>query len=604
MLAINKKWDGIIKSLGVVFGDIGTSPIYTLTVIFLLIKPTEENIIGVLSLVLWTITLLVTVEYAWLAMGLGKKGEGGTIVLRELLVSRLKSTKQIALVTFLAYVGISLIIGDGVITPAISILSAVEGLRLIHGLDSVTDNILLIIASIIAIILFFFQKKGTDKVAKAFGPVMLLWFLCLAVSGTISLFTNLHVLKAINPYYGLAFIFENGIGGFFILAEVILCATGGEALYADMGHIGRQPILRAWYFVCVALLLSYFGQGAFLINHPQTKSVLFEMIFNLSSFLYIPFLFLSIAATVIASQAMISAIFSIVYQGILTNVMPMFKVDFTSSAFRSQIYIGAVNWSMFVAVIFIIFQFEKSEKLASAYGLAVTGTMFLTGIMISWIFYLKNELFKSTIAISVTIVDLIFLIANVYKIPHGGFWSIIIAAFPFIIILIYTKGQKVLYKELQFMDVEHFIKNYKIFYNSCNKIEGTALYFTKLSDRIHPYIVDIMFTNNILYDDNIIVTIVQRDDPFGVTGRYISCLDEGLSVFEIQVGYMEIPDIESLLRENGIEEKTIFYGIEEIQTENFFWQIFSIIRKLTPKFVLFFKLQTFKLHGVVTSVKM
>jgi KUP system potassium uptake protein len=274
---------GIIKSLGLVFGDIGTSPIYTITVVFLLTEPTQANVMGVLSLIAWTMTILVTVEYAWLAMSLAKRGEGGTIVLKEILVPMLKKSRQVSFVTLLSFIGISLLIGDGVITPAISILSAVEGSLLIPGLEKMSQGLLILIAGIIAVVLFSFQRKGTEKVAWTFGPVMVIWFLSLTISGVISIMHAPYVIKSINPYYALRFLTENGISGFFILSEVFLCATGGEALYADMGHLGRKPIVRAWYFVFLALLLNYLGQGAFLIEHPQTKSTLFEMILHQSA---------------------------------------------------------------------------------------------------------------------------------------------------------------------------------------------------------------------------------------------------------------------------------------------------------------------------------
>src|SRR4030042_3773283 len=227
---------GIIKSFGLVFGNIGTSPIYTLTVIILFLKPTVDNIIGILSLIFWSLVILVYVEYAWLAMSLGKKGEGGTIVLKELLVSLLRSRRQVAFVTILSFLGISLFLGDGVITPAISMLSAVEGTLLIPGFENTRQEVLILIASIIAIILFFFQRRGTEKVAGAFGPVMLLWFLALAVSGIVSILQVPSILKAVNPYYAFRFLLVHGIAGFFVLSEVILCATGGVELYGAIGH--------------------------------------------------------------------------------------------------------------------------------------------------------------------------------------------------------------------------------------------------------------------------------------------------------------------------------------------------------------------------------
>ncbi len=595
---------GIIKSLGLVFGDIGTSPIYTLTVIFLLTEHTEANVLGILSLITWTLIIVVTVEYAWLAMSLGQKGEGGTIVLKELLVRLLKSGRRVTFVTLLSYIGISLLFGDGVITPAISILSAVEGLKLIPGLETTGQGILVLIAGIIAIALFCIQKKGTEKVAWAFGPVMVLWFLSIAVSGFVSILNVPSILAAINPYHGFRFLVENGIPGFFLLSQVILCATGGEALYADMGQLGKLPIIRAWYFVFFALLLNYLGQGAFIIQHPDSKNVLFEMVFQQAQVLYVPFLIVSVCATVIASQAMISGMFSIVYQGITTRVLPMLKVDYTSSELMSQIYIDAVNWILLISVLFIMVEFKESHRLAAAYGLAVTGTMALTGIMMTLIFYLKNKMFKFAIALVVTFVDLAFLVSSLYKIPHGGYWSLILASIPFGIILIYTTGQKRLYQALKPMDLEVFLKKYDQLYLNTTKIKGTALFFAKDIKKIPPYIVNTMFNNNIIYEDNIIVSIIKLDDPFGVSGSLKDNITAGLRVFEIETGYMEVVDVDKILKMYGINEKTIFYGIEDIVTDNLIWKIYSTIKRVSPAVVQFYKLPSQKLHGVITRIEM
>ena len=597
---------GIIKSLGLVFGDIGTSPIYTLTVIFLLptIVRTEDSVIGVLSLIVWTLIILVTVEYAWLAMSLGRRGEGGTIVLRELLVPLLKSGRQATVVTLLSFIGISLIIGDGVITPAISILSAVEGMLLIKGFEGTNQTSLVIIAGSIAILLFSFQKKGTERVAKAFGPLMVLWFAALTISGIASIYYMPSVVKAVNPYYAFKFMAQHGIAGFFVLSEVILCATGGEALYADMGHLGREPIVRAWYFVFVALVLNYLGQGAFLIGHPETKNVLFEMVYHQAHVLYIPFLVLSIIATIIASQAMISGMFSIVYQGIATRIMPMFKVDYTSEERHSQIYIGSVNWFLLFSVLFIIMEFRESSRLAAAYGLAVTGTMTLTGIFMTWIFYLKRKFGRAALSVVVTFVCMMFLISNTYKIPHGGYWSIIIAAIPFLVIMLYRRGQRKLYNVLQPLPIDVFLPSYTQIYQTMSRIKGTALFFARDAKEVPPYVVHTIFKNNILYEDNIIVSIVKREDPFGTTGFFKETLGPGLRSFEIQTGYMEVPDVEEILREAGINEKTIFYGVEDILPSNIIWKLFSVIKRLTPNIVQFYKLPYNKLHGVVTRVEM
>ncbi len=460
----DKSISGIVKSLGLVFGDIGTSPIYTLTVIFLMTEHTQENVIGVLSLMIWTLILLVTVQYAWLAMSLGKHGEGGTIVLREILVPLLKSGRQITFVTLLTFIGISLIIGDGVITPAISILSAVEGMLLIPGFETFNQKNLILIASLIAFILFAVQKKGTERVGGAFGPLMVIWFLALGISGIISIIHEPSVFKAVNPYYGIKFLLENGLAGFFVLSEVTLCATGGEALYADMGHLGREPIIRAWNMVFVALIFNYFGQGAFLIHHPEAKNILFEMVRNQSKMLYVPFLVMSIMATVIASQAMISGMFSIVYQGITTRIMPLLKIDYTSKERQSQIYIGFVNWFLLISVIFIMIEFRESANLAAAYGLAVTGTMTITGIMMTWIFALRKQIGLTMVSFPIMLITSMYFLSNTYKIPHGGYWSIIIAVIPFSIILLYREGQRKLYVALQPLPLDIFLMGYKEIY--------------------------------------------------------------------------------------------------------------------------------------------
>ena len=593
-----------IKSMGLVFGDIGTSPIYTLTVIFLLTKPTEAHVIGVLSLIVWTLIILVTMEYAWLAMSLSKKGEGGTIVLKEILVPLLKSSRKISIVTLLAYIGTSFLIGDGVITPAISILSAVEGIRIISGFENTAQSVLILIAGLIAIALFSVQSKGIEKITWVFGPVMLLWFISLASFGIASIFYTPAVIKAINPYYAVSFLLNNGIAGFFVLSEVILCATGGEALYADMGHLGREPILNAWKLVFFALLLNYLGQGAFILRNPDSSNILFEMIAQQANIIFIPFLILSIVATVIASQAMISGVFSIVYQGITTRVMPMLKIDYTSGELRSQVYISAVNWMLLFAVLYMILYFKESSNLAAAYGLAVTGTMTITGILMTSIFYHKKDITKAVIALFITFIDVMFLLSNTYKIPLGGYWSVIIAAFIFALIIIYTSGQKRLYELMRLMKTENFLDKYNQLYTTENKISGTALFFARDISRVPQYISHVMFKNNIIYENNIFISIIRSDSPFGIEASSLKELAKGLKVFEITAGYMEIVDVEKILQEQGIHEKTIFYGVEDIFTNNLIWKIFSVIKKNSPSFVQFYRLPTDELHGVMTRFEM
>ncbi|MBL0224780.1 MAG: KUP/HAK/KT family potassium transporter [Geobacteraceae bacterium] len=597
-------WGGIVKALGLVFGDIGTSPIYTLTVVFAMTKPTVANVYGILSLVFWTMTILVTAEYAWLAMSLGRKGQGGEIVLREIIIKLFKKGRILAFSGFLSFLGVSLLLGDGVITPAISILSAVEGLLLIPSLAATKQSVLVLIAALIAFSLFFFQSRGTDRMAGIFGPVMLVYFGALLVSGLISIAGTPGIITAVNPWHAVEFFRQNGFAGYIVLSEVILCSTGGEALYADMGHLGKKPIIRAWYFVFVALYVNYLGQGAFILSHPDAKNFLFAMIQSQSALLYIPFLLLTIMATIIASQAIISGVFSIVYQGITTRLMPLFKVDYTSSQIQSQIYIGAVNWTLMIAVIFVMFTFQKSGNLAAAYGMAVTGSMTITAIMMIIVFSKTTKKWKVPIVAVILLIDLVYFTSTFSKFPHGAYWSLVLASIPFATILIWTNGQRCLYRALRPLEMDIFMLSYEQIYAKGKNIPGTALFFIKGLDVIPPYIVHCVIRSNIIYERNIFISLVRTDEPFGVTCNHKTDVGSGLEFFEINAGYMRVVDIEKLLKASGISEKVIFYGIEDIETRNPIWKVFALIKKLTPNFVQFHKLPAAKLQGVVTRVEM
>lgn len=593
----------LIQAMGLVFGDIGTSPIYTFTVIFLITKVTVHNIIGVLSLIIWTLLLIVTVQYTWLAMSLGKKGEGGTIVLNEILRKLLKNSRPIVFFSFLTYLGISLLIGDSVITPAISILSAVEGLRLINVFHNIPQALVIVITLIIAITLFSIQKKGVEKITKVFGAIMLVWFLSLGITGLASVIHYPLVFDAFNPLSAIKFLIHNKISGFFVLSDVFLCATGAEALYADMGHLGRRPIEGAWFFVLLVLLFNYLGQGAFLILHPEAKNILFSMVFAQSNLFYIPFLLVSILATIIASQAMISGLFAVIYQGINTRILPLFKVEYTSEKINSQIYIATANWFLMFFVILIILIFKESSKLASAYGLAVSGTFTITAIMMSTIFFLRKKYFHLLVTIGLFFIDLTYLMATCTKLPNGAYWSIIIATIPFALIILYIKGQESMFKSIKLMEKEDFLQIYENTYPKVNKIEGKALFFARGIEKVPPYIVQTMFTNNIIYTENIFIQINKTSEAFGL--HYdLSQITTGLNILRIDVGYMEVFRLEKVLKVLDIDEKAIFYGVEDIETNNFFWLIFSIIKKITPTFVSFYNLPANKIHGVITQLKL
>ncbi|MDD5158005.1 KUP/HAK/KT family potassium transporter [Sulfurimonas sp.] len=588
----------VIKALGVVYGDIGTSPIYTLAIIFALISPTVENIFGILSYVFWTMTILVTVQYGWLATSLSKKGEGGTVVLVQLLLPYLKNTKAIATVSMLSFVGISLMIGDGVITPAISILSAVEGMVLIPGYENTPKITLLLIASVIAFILFYVQRKGIEKVASAFGPIMVVWFFTLGLVGLWYISQNFSILKAISPLYAINFTLSHPVISFVMLADVILAATGGEALYADMGHLGRLPILKGWLFAFVSLILSYLGQGAFLMTHPAAiTSPLFEMTKDLVPYLYVPFLILTIIATIIASQAMISGIFSVLYQAMTTRIFPHFKVEYTSNELRAQIYVNSVNWFLFACVIVMLFVFGESAKLAAAYGLAVSGAMSITGYLVSMVFWYKKQHIAMSFAILSGMVSTIFFASCTQKIPNGGYWSLIIASVPLFIVILYTMGQKKLYKSFIPIEKKYFLEEYSVKYAKGTHIEGIALFFARQAGEIPAYISKTMFQNGIIYQRNIIVVVKPTNEPYGINTE-LSPLGEGLDLLMIYPGYMEMLDVEKILYGKGLEARVIFYGQEEIVSKNFLWNIFAMIKSLSPTFVSFYNFPNEKLIGV------
>jgi len=594
----------MLKAMGLVFGDIGTSPIYTLTVIFIMIPATYDNVMGIVSILIWTLVLIVFIEYVLLAMSLDLHGEGGSLILRRIIDDTSKKRGVKKFFAILAFLEISLILGDGVITPSISILSAVEGIELIPVFHGISPMALVGIAIVIAFVLFLFQSKGTDRVAGTFGPIMVIWFSVLAASGLYAIHDYPQIIKAVNPSYAVAFFLKYKIVGFFMLAQVILCATGAEAMYADMGHLGKKPITRSWNVVFIALLFNYLGQGAYLLSHPDTTSILFGMIKGQAPFLYIPFIILAVLATVIASQALISSAFSIIYQGISIGAFPRMKIKFTSSELQSQIYIGVINWGLLAGVILILIIFQKSTNLAVAYGLAVTGSMMITGFMISSIFFMKHSYLKMSFGVLITLVDIAFFIANFKKLPTGGYWSLILASGPLLLILLWTLGQKRVFRNLKALDIDTFLPGYGQIYDIGKNIPGMALFFVGNPKSISPYIIHCIVRSGIIYETNVLMSVHYSEMPFGIETRLNENLGPGLQSFQIIAGYKEDVDIGKILSATGINPKIIFYGVEDIHTNNFFWGLFSIIKRIAPSFVKFYKVPAEKLHGVITRVEL
>lgn len=593
----------VIKAMGLVFGDIGTSPIYTLVIIFTLTQPTLEHILGVLSLVFWTLIIIVTLGYWFLAMSLSHKGEGGVIVLKELLSGYLKKGKKYNRVAFLSYLGLSLLMGDGVITPAITLLSAVEGIPLIPGLENTPHWVVISTAVTLAVILFAFQSRGTDKVSIYFGPVMIVWFTSLFIFGFLSVIRMPSILAAVNPYYAVEFLTNNGIIGYFILSEVFLCATGGEALYADMGHLGAKPIRSAWLFVFIALFVNYFGQGVFILESGKPGLFLFELVKFHAEFLYVPFLILTILSSFVASQAMISAVFSLVFQGINTRIFPLLRIKYTSTELKSQIYIGSVNWGLFIAVVIMILFFQQSSKIAAAYGLAVTMTMSITGYFMILIFKNRKENLKLVLASIFFVFIIAYLGAMFSKFPHGGYWSMVLATIPLFTTLLWLYGQKAAYKKYRSLDLETFKVSFEQLYGQLSKIKGNAIFFTRSVDSIPAYMVHCIISSSILYEKNILVAIKRTEDPHGQHVEIHPDFSEGLSGITITAGYMEIIDLPAILKREKVNERVIFYGVEDIQTSNIILKLYAIFKKFSPNFVQFYDLPSSKIHGVVTRLK-
>jgi KUP system potassium uptake protein len=322
-----------------------------------------------------------------------------------------------------------------------------------------------------------------------------------------------------------------------------------------------------------------------------------------SSILYVPFLFLTIFATVIASQALISGVFSIVYQGINTGAFPRMKVKFTSHAMKSQIYIGAVNFGLMIAVLFMLVYFKRSDKLASAYGVAVAGTMCITGILMAIMFYIRKKFVRAFLSIIITMIDVAFFSATLSKIEDGGYWSLVIAAFPFAAIMLWTKGQNKVYRNLRGLDIETFRPGYTQVYQKKNNIPGVALYFVGSPDYISPYIIHGIVRHGIIYERNILFSVKRTDYPHGIEFVRNDNFGEGLESFVVLAGYLEDIDIDKILKMSDINPKTIFYGIEDITTRNIAWKFFSVMKKLTPSFVKYYKIPGTKLIGVIYRVE-
>ena len=541
----------VLAAIGIVFGDIGTSPLYAMQTVFSLnggvVAPTEANVLGVISMVIWSILIVVTFKYVTLAMRADNEGEGGILALVALLRAKLSGRRRVATVLVLGMVGAALFYGDAVITPAISVLSAVEGLVVVNP-D--LESAVLPIAIVVLTALFAVQRWGTEAVGKAFGPVMTLWFVTLAALGVPHLAANPGILRAVLPTYAFAFVVDNPLVALVALGGVVLVITGAEALYADMGHFGAQAIRRAWYLLVLpALALNYLGQGAMILEDPTTIARPF---FTMAPvWARLPLVVLATLATVIASQAVISGAYSVSRQAVRLGMLPRLLVRHTSREEGGQIYIPVVNWLLFVGVILLVVLFRSSESLAAAYGLAVTGTLVLTSVLFITLARRVWHVDPARVVVYVVVVvtlEVAFLAANLTKIAHGGWLPVVIAIAVVLVMTTWRWGSDVLHHEERQLEgpIEYLAKVVRD--GKVPRVPGAAV-FPHPNGTTTPLALrsNIDF-NQVVHEHVILVSIVNENVPHirhkdRVTVDDLGFPGSGFVHVKIRVGFTDSQDI-------------------------------------------------------------
>jgi KUP system potassium uptake protein len=541
-----------LPALGVVFGDIGTSPLYTLRECLNAAAGETgiDVIMGVLSLIFWAVTFVVSVKYVYFIMKADNQGEGGIMALLALaLHSEGISKTRRRLIVVAGLIGAALFYGDGMITPAISVLSAIEGLELIT--PAVAPYILPITLGVL-IALFLIQKHGTAGVGKLFGPVMLIWFLALGGIGLSKIIETPQVLNAVNPRFALQFLLDHGTQSLVILGAVVLSVTGAEALYADMGHFGAKPIRAAWfYLVFPALIMNYFGQGANVIQHPEAIKNPFFLMFPDQS---LPFVVgLATLATVIASQAVISGAFSLTQQAFQLGYLPRVQIMHTSETERGQIFLPSVNKLLLIGIVVLVLSFESSSKLASAYGIAVTGTMLMTTFLytvvarVNWKWPVAGI---AILALGFGIVDLSFLCANLLKFVDGGWLPVLIGAVLYLLMSTWIQGRTLIYKRLypQMKGLEEFVK--ETLASDLSQVSGTAVYLAAPGEGVPNGLRQNLKHNKVLHQTLIVLTIQVTDRPRESAQDQLSIQTLGDPFFRViaRFGFMEHPCIPEILR--------------------------------------------------------
>jgi KUP system potassium uptake protein len=561
-----------LAALGVVYGDIGTSPLYSVRECFGAthgVAVTRDNVLGVLSLVFWSLTLIISVKYLLYVLRADNKGEGGILSLTALASSSRRLSRVYPVLIALGAFGASLLCGEGVITPAISVLSAVEGL----GIAAPSLKAWVTPITIIILVgLFTIQRRGTASVGAVFGPITAIWFLSLAVLGFHQLLESPGVLISVNPYYAVSFLVENGHVGLIVLGSVFLVVTGGEALYADLGHFGRHPIRSAWFtLVLPSLLLNYMGQGALLLEHPDAReNPFYRMVPEWGLY---PMVVLSTAATVIASQALITGVYSLVRQAIMLGLWPRLSVRHTSADERGQIYVPAANWILMVLTISLVLEFKTSSNLAAAYGIAATLTMMTTTVLA---FFLTRygwgwPLGKSLAVTAFFLVpELAFVSANVAKIAHGGWFPLALGAVLCGTMLTWKRGREILAQRFreQLLPLADFFELIRVEIPA--RVPGTAVFMTGSPDGTPPALLQNLMHNRVLHQRVVLMRLVTSDDArVSESQRFeVHELEDGFCRLTGQYGFMEQPDAPKLLLDAGIihsiEHVTFFLGRENL----------------------------------------
>jgi KUP system potassium uptake protein len=554
-----------LGALGVVYGDIGTSPLYSLRECFHGehgIPPTHGNVLGVLSLVFWVLIVTISIKYLVFVMRADNRGEGGILALLALVPRKLRKAGPGGhwVLVALGIFGASLLYGDGMITPAISVLSAVEGLQVA---TTFFNPYIIPITLIVLFILFLIQRRGTAGIGKMFGPVMILWFLVLAVLGVLWVVRVPSVLVAINPWHAVRFFVHNRGHGFLVLGAVFLVATGGEALYADMGHFGRRPIRLAWFtLVLPSLLLNYFGQGALLVGHPDASSnPFYELAGRLApSWVLYPLVILSAVATIIASQAVISGAFSLTRQAVQLGYAPRIDIVHTSGREIGQIYIPSINWVLMVATFGLVIGFRQSTNLAAAYGVAVTATMVITTILAyvvarqvwNWSFALVAPVAAFFLA-----VDVSFFGANIIKVEDGGWFPLLVGIGVYTLMTTWKKGRQILGDRLagDCLPLDAFVKSLKP--GSPIRVPGTAIFLARDPLGTPPSLLHNLKHNKVLHSRVLLLTMVSEEVPLVAPEDRVTIEDLGHEFYRViaRYGFIQtptVPDVLTRLREKGM----------------------------------------------------